>query len=251
MSDSLRSAPTSSAWRIAVSSVIPHEPIAELAGLGFHAFTTVRETGSFNVMGPETAGAVMSRWYALADHLAQWAPRFATARQVHGAEVLRHEPGWTGWLRAPEADGHFAPEPGTAMAVTVADCVPVFVAHPGGAAAMIHAGWRGTAAGILGQGIARFAEAGWQPEDLVVHLGPSICGKCYEVGPDVYHALTARAVDGPACVDLRQLLASQAEARGIRRISVSPWCTRCHNERFFSHRCGDIGRQLGVIVFAG
>lgn len=250
MSGSSRSARASSAWRIAVSSAIAHEPVEELAPLGFHAFTTVRETGSFNVMGEERAADVMARWYALVSYLGQWAPRFATARQVHGDVVHRHEAGWAGWLRAPDGDGHFAAEPGIAMAVTVADCVPVFIAHPGGASAMIHAGWRGTAAGILGKGIARFREAGIATADLAIHLGPSICGRCYEVGPDVYHALTGAQVDRPTCADLRQLLASQAEAAGVRRVSISRWCTRCHNDRFFSHRCGDPGRQLGVIVRA-
>jgi YfiH family protein len=190
----------------------------------------------------------MSRWYGLVDHLAQWAPRFATARQVHGVDVHRHGGDWVGWLRAPNGDGHFSPRPGTAIAVTVADCVPVFVAHPGGAAAMIHAGWRGTAAGILGRGIDCFREAGLEPADLAVHLGPSICGTCYEVGPDVYRELTGASVNQPTCADLRAILARQAESLGVHRISTSRWCTRCHNDRFFSHRCGDPGRQLGVIV---
>jgi polyphenol oxidase len=251
MSASGRSARASSAWRIAVSSVVAHEAVPELSDLGFHAFTTTREAGSFNVMSPEPAADVMARWYGLVDYVGRWAPRFATARQVHGAVVHRHDGGWAGWLRAPEGDGHFAASPGTAMAVTVADCVPVFLAHPAGAAAMIHAGWRGTAAGILGQGIACFREAGLEPEDLALHLGPSICGTCYEVGPDVYQELTGRSVDRPTCADLRALLASQAAALGVRRISTSPWCTRCHNDRFFSHRCGDRGRQLGVIVATG
>ena len=228
--------------------MVAHEPVGELAEVGFHAFTTTREAGSFNVMGTESAADVMGRWYGLLEHLAQWSPRFATARQVHGSHVHRHEGVWTGWLRAPDGDGHFASRSGTAMAVTVADCVPVFMAHPAGAAAVIHAGWRGTAAGILGQGVASFREAGLAPADLTVHLGPSICGACYEVGPDVYRALTGATVDSPTCADLRALLELQAEALGVRRISTSRWCTRCHNDRFFSHRCGDPGRQLGVIV---
>lgn len=231
--------------------MIAHEPVPELAELGVHAFTTTRETGSFNGMTDEPSERVMSRWYALVAYLGQWSPRFATARQVHGTTVHRHERAWSGWLRAPDGDGHFAPTPGTAMAVTVADCVPVFVAHPDGAAAMLHAGWRGTAAGILGEGIARFREAGLEPAALAVHLGPSICGNCYEVGPDVYRQLTGAQVSEPTCADLRQLLAEQADAAGVRHISISPWCTRCHNDRFFSHRCGDLGRQLGVIVVSG
>lgn len=230
-------------------SAIAHEPVAELAEIGFHAFTTTREAGSFNVMGPEPSAEVISRWYRLIDYVGAWSRRFTTAPQVHGTIVHDHEAGWSGWLRAPHGDGHFTASEPTAMAVTVADCVPVFVAHPGGAAAVIHAGWRGTAAGILARGVDRFRDAGLDPSDLVMHLGPSICGACYEVGPEVYRELTGHATDRPACVDLRAILRRQAGALGVHRISTSRWCTRCHNERFFSHRCGDLGRQLAVIVF--
>jgi copper oxidase (laccase) domain-containing protein len=134
------------------------------------------------------------------------------------------------------------------MAVTIADCVPVFVAHPGGATAMLHSGWRGTAAGILARGVVTFTAAGLRAGDLLVHLGPAICGRCYEVSPDVYAQLTGRAVDRPSTVDLRELLAAQAAALGVRRVTASAACTRCDNDRFYSHRAGDEGRQLGVIV---
>jgi YfiH family protein len=235
---------------IGAASAIAHEPVAELAEIGFHAFTTTRDTGSFNVMGQEPAAQVMSRWYALIDYLGRWAPRFASAPQVHGITVHEHDARWTGWLRATQGDGHFAPAGGTAMAVTVADCVPVFLAHPYGAAAVLHAGWRGTADHILDRGVELMSRAGFAAPDLRIHLGPAICGTCYEVGPEVYERLTGQPVAAPARVDLRALLAARAEALGVRRISVSRWCTRCHNDRFFSHRCGDLGRQLGVIVSA-
>src|SRR5690606_7559315 len=97
-----------------------------------------------------------------------------------------HEAGWAGWLRADGADGHLTVLPGTSFAVTVADCVPVFVAHPTGAAALLHAGWRGTAAGILPAAVRLLADRGAAATHLRVHLGPAICGACYEVSPDVY-----------------------------------------------------------------
>ena len=199
-------------------------------------------------MAGEPSAEIFSRWYRLIDYMSRWARRFATAPQVHGTLVHRHDGAWSGWLRAQQGDGHFAPEPGTAMAVTAADCVPVFIAHPNGAAAVLHAGWRGTAAGILERGIVEFTQSGLESSDLVIHLGPSICGKCYEVGPDVYRELTGHTVDRATCADLRAILSQQAESLGVRQVSVSRWCTRCHNDRFFSHRCGDNGRQLGVIL---
>jgi hypothetical protein len=175
-------------------------------------------------------------------------PRLATGGQVHGNHVLAHEGHWDGWLRGGEADGHFAPKRGTAVAVTVADCVPVFVAHPSGASQVLHSGWRGTVANIVTVGLTMMKAAGHRLDDARVHLGPAICGKCYEVSPDVYAQLTGSVVDRPTPVDLRAIQASQARELGVRHISISAFCTRCNNDRFYSHRAGDSGRQIGVIV---
>ena len=84
--------------------------------------------------------------------------------------------------------------------------------------------------------------------ELTLHLGPAICGGCYEVSPDVFERLTSRTVDRPTTVDLRALIADHARLRGVRRISISASCTRCNNDRFYSHRAGDSGRQLGVLI---
>jgi len=83
-----------------------------------------------------------------------------------------------------------------------------------------------------------------------MHLGPAICGTCYEVSADVYRQVTSRTVERPTTVDLRAVIADHARLRGVRRISVSPGCTRCDNDRFYSHRAGDQGRQLGVMIAA-
>jgi polyphenol oxidase len=176
--------------------------------------------------------------------------RLATAAQVHGARVMVHSAGWEGWLRGPQADGHLATARDTALAVTIADCVPVFVAHPSGAVAALHSGWRGTAARIVEQGIAAFTHEALRPEDLRVHLGPAICGKCYQVSADVLRQLTGRAASAPGNVDLRALISEHARAMGVRHISASPSCTKCDNDRFFSHRAGDAGRQVAVIFVA-
>ncbi len=224
------------------------EVVDDFAAFGIRAFTTTRAAGTFGMNGPEPVSEVMTRWYALVDELHPVAPRFATARQVHGARVVVHSPDWDGWLRVADADGHAALARGTAAAVSIADCVPIFLAHPAGATALLHSGWRGTAARILDAGVTTLAQRGFVASELRVHLGPAICGTCYEVSPDVYRQLTGKEVRAPAAVDLRALLAARARALGVRQISVSPWCTRCHNDRFFSHRAGDTGRQIGVIL---
>jgi polyphenol oxidase len=224
------------------------EVVEHFGDFGIMAFTTGRATGSFGTQTEEPVRDVMARWGDLRALLGGSAARLATATQVHGAHVVRHGAAWRGWLRGEEADGHLSTERGTAMAVTVADCVPVFLAHPSGAAAMLHSGWRGTAARITEVAIAQLVSLGFEPGDLRLHCGPAICGRCYEVSPDVHAQLTGVRPDGAKAVDLRALIADHAHAAGVRQISVSPLCTRCDNDRFYSHRAGDAGRQLGVIV---
>ena len=233
------------------ATVIHREEVPELRSIGVQAFTTTRAAGTFGTAGSEPVGDVMGRWNALVAELRPVAPRLATASQVHGTRVVTHDGEWEGWLRVPAADGHIAAAPGTAFAVTIADCVPVFLAHPSGAVALLHSGWRGTAGRITDVAIAAFARLGLPARELHLHLGPAICGSCYEVSPDVFAQLTGRTVSAPSTVDLRSLISGHAHLLGVRHITVSPWCTRCHNERFFSHRAGDAGRQLAVVVKEG
>jgi len=224
------------------------EVVPGFADFGIHAFTTTRRAGTYSSMSDEPAGDVMGRWDALRASLRErGVRRLATATQVHGARVLAQVSPWEGWLRADDADGHLAPDRGTAMAVTVADCVPVFIAHPSGACALLHSGWRGTAARIVERGIDALLERGFAPTELRIQLGPAICGRCYEVSADVVRQLTGHTPPAPERVDLRAIIAGHARARGVADVSISPSCTRCDNDQFFSHRAGDAGRQVAVI----
>lgn len=218
---------------------------------GISAWTTTRDNGSYGMGSDEPVGLVMSRWALLESELhARGIDRLACAHQVHGADVATHGGNWSGWLRQRGVDGHITVTPGTALAVTVADCTPVFVAHPAGAIAALHAGWRGTAAHILSVGLGRLAALGFPSSECAVHLGPAICGPCYEVGPEVLQAVTGRPATGKGYLDTRAVLAEQAAKLGVQEITISTFCTRCHNDRFYSHRAGDWGRQLGVIALA-
>jgi hypothetical protein len=229
-----------------------HEPVPDFEAFGVTAFTTTRAVGSFGTHSDEPVCDVMSRWDSLRASLhgltPSLPPRFATASQVHGTRVVEHDGAWEGWLRVNEADGHFAARRGTGMAVTIADCVPIFIAHPDGAIALLHSGWRGTAARIIDRAVAAFSRESYRAADLRVHLGPAICGKCYEVSADVATALTGLSASGPQRIDLRALIAEHAREAGVTSITTSRWCTRCDNARFFSHRAGDTGRQLAVMV---
>jgi YfiH family protein len=225
------------------------QPVEEFRAVGVEAFTTTRADGDYGLGEAEARSAALDKWKALQASLFAVAPRMASARQVHGTRVLEHVADWDGWRRFDGADGHLALVPGLALAVTVADCVPVFIAHPpSGAVALLHAGWRGTAGRILAKATALMVRGGVAPSGIHVHLGPAICGRCYEVGPDVFEQLTGWATVRSRRVDLRALLAEQAKEEGIGRVSASPYCTRCDNDRFFSHRAGDAERQVSVIV---
>jgi YfiH family protein len=224
------------------------EVVDSFDDLGVLALTTSRAAGSFGTATEEPIRDVMARWSALRTLVGGNSARLATATQVHGNTVIAHTGEWRGWLRGEEADGHVAFLRRTAMAVTVADCVPVFLAHPSGATASLHSGWRGTAARITEQALVQFRELGLALSDVRLHCGPAICGKCYEVSASVYAELTGRDPGKPRTIDLRTLIADHARDMGVKHISVSPLCTRCDNDRFYSHRAGDAGRQLGVIV---
>ena len=224
------------------------EQVPELAAFGIRAFTTSRLSGSFGLASDEPVREVMGRWSALRRELRPGGPRFATASQVHGARLIIHDCGWEGWLRADDADGHVAADRGTAVAVAVADCVPVFLAHPSGAIALLHSGWRGTAARIVERGIEALAQRGCPAPELRLHTGAAICGRCYEVSAEVYAQLTGNDPGRPATIDLRALIAGHARAMGVTHITTSPSCTRCDNHRFYSHRAGDLGRQLAVMI---
>ena len=229
------------------------EKVDAFSAIGVLAFTTTRAAGDYGLGEGEPKPEPLARWHELVIELADVAPRVASARQVHGTHVLEHKSvgdGTPGWVRHENADGHWTVSSGVACVVTIADCVPVFVAHPNGSVALLHAGWRGTAGRIVQKGIARMVDQGLAAADLKVHLGPAICGRCYQVGPDVFEQLTGWQTVRQRHVDLRALLAEQAKEMGVKQLTASPHCTKCDNDRFFSHRAGDAGRQISVIISA-
>jgi copper oxidase (laccase) domain-containing protein len=137
------------------------------------------------------------------------------------------------------------------MAVTIADCVPVsLVDSRRRTATLLHAGWRGIAAGILEEGIALMGdEFKAHVEDILVHLGPAICGSCYEVGPEVHGELGLPDPSGPRPVDLRAVLAQRAMSQGVMQahLTRSSFCSLCGASPFFSHRGGAGERQVAFL----
>lgn len=198
------------------------------------------------LFGRSPVGDTLDRWRALRD--ATGLPAAVHARQVHSAEIRVHEHDLgDGLLIIEHVDGHLTGRRGLLLAVSVADCVPVSIIDPERQRiALLHGGWRGTAAGIVGRGVDRLGEG--SASRLHVHLGPAICGACYEVGPEVHEALGLAAPARNTPVDVRAVQAREAVDRGVpvAQVTVSEHCTRC-GEGFFSHRGGNAERQMGVL----
>jgi len=198
--------------------------------------------------GPAPAGEILGRWDALRDHAAM--TTVVHAHQVHGAAVRCHRAGGPGLLLASDCDGHVTGDPGVLLTVSVADCVPVFLVAPRArVVALLHAGWRGVAAGIVEAGVAALKDRyGVPPEALHAHLGPAISRDRYEVGPEVHRAVGLPDPGSPARLDLREVVATRLRGGGVPgdRIGVSGRCT-FDDPLLFSHRGGDGGRQVAFV----
>jgi polyphenol oxidase len=217
----------------------------------------VAEPYDLGLAGASAVGARLRRWRGLMAALEVGSAVHAI--QEHGAGVRTHTAVQPGLLIDVGVDGHATDRAGLLLSVSVADCVPIFlVDEEHRRVAVLHAGWRGVAGGILEAGVAVLSERDHaRPERLWLHLGPAICGDCYPVGPEVHVAvrgvLEHNAREGP--IDLRAELIGRALALGVpeEQCSASELCTRCTRDDagrrpFFSHRGGDAGRQMGLIA---
>jgi YfiH family protein len=200
----------------------------------------------------QPVGEVMNRWLAFRREMNQFHV-IALGNQVHGAELMRLDAG-RGWIYMDGIDGWISTTPGVLLTVTVADCVPVYVVAPRRGVALLHAGWRGIARGILGKGVEQLKGAtGASLDDLVIHCGIGICGDCYEVGSEVLQGCGVAAVGaGPWHLDLRSRLVEMAQELGIREITTSSLCSAHDNGSFYSHRAsrGQDGRMVAYLGIA-
>jgi len=248
------------------------------AGLG--AFTTLRKGPGVGASSPpydafnlgdrcgDDPAAVRQNRHAL-----QWigglpaVPRWL--QQVHGTAVVRFGPddrgpgiaapaasGNDGVARPPEADAAITDVPGVVLAILTADCLPVLLcAEDGGEVAAAHAGWRGLAAGVLAQTVARMRTPA---PHLLAWLGPAIGPASYEVGEEVRQAFVQgddEAADafrptrpGHFLCDLPALARQRLGQAGVSRVFGGNRCTLAEPAQFFSHRRdGRSGRMASLI----
>jgi polyphenol oxidase len=182
-----------------------------------------------------------------------WVPEpYAWVKQIHSTTVLRAtDPGCLG-----RADALISNTSGLYIGIRTADCTPLLIADPRArAVAAIHAGWKGTAHSIAARAVEEMSRAfASRPEDLIVAIGPRICGKCYEVGPEVARQFRnwfpERAdLDLKTRIDLAEANRRQLVAAGVDpgRIVVAELCTLCTAGGFHSHRAGSAGRMVSAI----
>jgi YfiH family protein len=169
----------------------------------------------------------------------------AFGRQVHGTRVLTVD-GATPDDAIADADGVATAASGVAALVLTADCLPIALATPN-AIAMVHAGWRGLADGVLEEGVrAVRALGGDGPLHAAIGPGAGVC--CYEVGDEV----AARFPDWPRrtdrTIDLKAIAAQRLRVAGVVEVHDVARCTMCEPDVFFSHRAsgGLTGRQGGL-----
>jgi len=176
------------------------------------------------------------------------------AKQVHGNRLIHADEIETAPdLPLPEADGVWTTRDSKrgnhSVWVCTADCVPVLIGDRKlGSVAAVHAGWRGTASGIVTKAIATLCDRGSELKDLRVALGPAISGSVYQVSQDVAQQVTATINQSVGLepdehpervkLDLRQVQLQQLQELGmpLENVAIAPYCTLQHEEIFFSYR---------------
>ncbi|MBP0013831.1 MAG: peptidoglycan editing factor PgeF [Roseofilum sp. SID2] len=190
--------------------------------------------------------------------------RVYRVKQVHGQRVLTPSEVESLGVERPEADGLLSENAHDSVWVCSADCVPVLIGDLGtGQVAALHAGWRGTAAEIVPEAIARFQALGTRLEDLRIALGPAISGGEYQVGLDVAQQVGKTLIQGESTpdwieqlsggkhpvllpdsepdrirLDVRQVNLRQLQQLGVHaeQVAIAPYCTYQNQHRFFSYR---------------
>lgn len=173
--------------------------------------------------------------------------------QVHGVDVVDVAHAAPGR----RADGAFTRTRHTVCAVLTADCLPIFLCNRQGTeVALLHAGWRGLAAGVVERGLAALRSPA---DELLAWLGPAIGAQAYEVGEEVRAvfvspqpeagAAFARARAGKWYMDISRIARQRLSARGVRAIYGGDYCTATQSDLFFSYRRDGITGRMASLIW--
>jgi len=211
-----------------------------------HGFSTLA-LGSVGLKHAADPAPVLAARRAFAGVLGLDGAELTTIGSVHGAAVARvDEPAES----VDDVDALATDQPGVALFATYADCYPIVLWDPEKrAAGLVHAGWRGTSAGVATATVS-FMENEYGCRHIRAGIGPGICGRCYEVGEEVASLFDPRFVT-PAgdrhLLDLAAVNRAQLVAAGVKSVYEIGICTKEHY-LFPSHRRHPDGKRFGAIV---
>jgi purine-nucleoside/S-methyl-5'-thioadenosine phosphorylase / adenosine deaminase len=212
------------------------------------------ESLNLGILTEDDPASVVENRIRLCDSVGADPDGATMAWQRHGATVTRAQPRGivTPGTVYDHCDGLWSDEPGRAMLLLTADCIPIALARAGDESApavgILHAGWRGLLAGLVATGVRAIGT-----RDLVAAIGPSIGPCCYDVGDEVagpFREAFGEDVVRDGRLDLWTSAERALRAAGCERVDRFDICTSCDADRFFSHRrdSGKTGRQ-GVIAY--
>jgi YfiH family protein len=212
-----------------------------------HGFSTLA-VGSVGLKHAPDPAPVMAARRAFITALNLDGAELTTIGSVHGADVARVD-GATGSVD--DVDALVTDRPGVTLFGTFADCYPIVLWDPEKrVAGLVHAGWRGTQAGV-GAAAVRFMHDEYGCRYVRAGIGPGICGRCYEVGEEVASRFDARFINpgagGRWMLDLAAANAAQLQEAGVKAVYDIGMCTK-ESYLFPSHRRHPDGKRFGAIV---
>ncbi len=212
-----------------------------------HGFSTVA-LGSVGLKHATDREAVLSSRQAFLSTLGLDGARLTMIGSVHGNDVARVDDPVPS---IDDVDALVTDRPGVTLFATYADCYPIVLWDPEKrVAGLVHAGWRGTAAGVARAAVA-FMRDTFGCEFVRAGIGPGICGRCYEVGEEVAGKFDARFVNpgagGKWLLDLAAANAAQLQEAGAKAVYDIGMCTK-ESYLFPSHRRHPDGTRFGAIV---
>jgi len=217
---------------------------------------------NFDYRGADQAADIDENMRIVSGALNVALENLVTVNQVHGDGILTvtHR---DQIREKPDADAIITSLTEVPVGILTADCLPILLFDKGGAIGAVHAGWRGTAKGIVIKAVEAMGRTyGTRAEDILCALGPYIGPCCYTVGEDVASGFRSSFGDtkgfieersnGRISLDIGLSNLSQLISAGVSKenISFDPACTSCNNRLFFSYRKdgGRTGRQLSFIM---
>ena len=220
--------------------------LADEPGL-VHGFSTVA-IGSVGLKHATDSAPVLAARRTFEGVLGLDGAELTTMGSVHGASVARVD---TAGGSVDDVDALLTNRPGVALFATFADCYPIVLWDPRNkVAGLVHAGWRGTRAGVAGAAVSLMRRE-YGSDRILAGIGPGICGRCYEVGPEVAAQFDERfvreGVGDRFLLDLAAANRAQLAGEGVEPIFDIGICTKEHY-LFPSHRRHPDGTRFGAIV---